>query len=194
MWARTDFMSRISAHSSRRRGFTLVELLVATSVAAIVLAGVLSAYLFLGRNLTRLMNTQQQDVQSRRALRNFTSDLSAAIQLSTATSSQLVLTKPKAGGTTTVSYVYAAPSPATAANGTLKRTDNGVERTVLSSLTAFALTYYNEAGTAITPNAQSVKAVEFSYASAAGVASAGTQSAYTTVSPRVVLRNKPVLQ
>lgn len=187
-------MSRISAHSSRRGGFTLVELMVALSISAIVGAGVLSAYLFMGRNLTRLMNTQQQDTQSRRALHNFTADVSAAIQLTTATSSQLVLTKSTAGGTATVTYVYAAPSPATASNGTLKRTDNGTERTVLSSLTSFALTYYNEAGTAITPNAQSVKAVEFSFASAVGDPNAGTRAAYMTVSPRVILRNKPVLQ
>src|SRR5262245_19186427 len=110
-------MSRISGHktAARRarpelveqarpepaeRGFTLVEVMVATSLPAIVLAAALAAFLFVGRNLTRLVNLQHQEVESRRTLRTFTQDLSAAIQLSTATSTALTMTKPTSSGTT----------------------------------------------------------------------------------------------
>src|SRR5687767_5062228 len=109
-------MSRISDRSPQR-GFTLVELMVAVSAMAIVFAGIFAAYLFVGRNLTRLVNFQRQEVESRRALRQFTQDLSAAINLTTATSTQIALTKPTATGTTTVSYTYSS------AHGTLARTD-----------------------------------------------------------------------
>lgn len=161
--------------------------MVATSLLAVVLAGVLAAYLFVGRNLTRLVNVQHQEVESRRTLRTFTQDLSAAIQLSTATDTNLTLTKPTAGGTVTVSYTYSS------AAGTLVRTEAGANNTLLSGLTSFTITYYNEAGTVVTSSPQSVKAVEFAFASATGSAASGTKASYTTVSPRVLLRNKPAL-
>jgi prepilin-type N-terminal cleavage/methylation domain-containing protein len=179
-------MLRISDRRSAR-GFTLVELMVAVSAMTIVFAGIFAAYLFVGRNLTRLVNFQQQEVQSRRALREFTQDLSGAVNLTTATSTQIALTKSTGPGTTPVTYAYSA------ANGTLTRTDSSGTRTLLSGVTTFTLSYYNESGSATT-STQSVKGVEFSYSSAAGTSASGTRANYTTVSPRIVLRNKPALQ
>jgi prepilin-type N-terminal cleavage/methylation domain-containing protein len=183
-------MSRISGHDSRRRrrGFTLVEVMVATSLLGIILTGVLAAYLFLGRNLTRLVNLQQQEVQSRITLRYFTQDVSAAIALSTMSSSQLALTKPAASGTTAVTYTYSSGS------GTLVRTEGTRTQTLVTGLTSFAFTYYNEAGTAITSSTQSVKSVEAVFSSATGTTTSGTLAKYTSVSPRVLLRNKQALQ
>jgi prepilin-type N-terminal cleavage/methylation domain-containing protein len=182
-------MSRISVlDSGRRRAFTLVEVMVATSLLAVILAGVLAAYLFVGRNLTRLVNLQEQEVASRRTLRYFTQDVSAAISLTTATATQLSLTKQSSGGSAAVSYVYSSGA------GTLVRTEGGVSLTLLSGITALAFTYFNQGGTAISSSTQSMKAVELSVSSAVGSANSGTLAKYTTVSPRVVLRNKPALQ
>ena len=124
--------------------------MVAVSLCAIVFAGILSAYLFVGRNLTRLVNFQQQEVQSRRALRQFTQDLSAAIQLTTATSSQVALTKPTSTGTTAVSYTYSS------ANGTLARTDSAGTQTILRNVTSFSLSYFNETGSTVSSGTQSI--------------------------------------
>ncbi len=180
-------MLRTSDHDSRR-GFTLAEGMVATSLLAIVLAGVLAAYLFVGRNLTRLVNLQQQEVQSRRALRTFTQDVSAAISLSTGTSSQLVLSKLTTTGTATVTYAYSST------DGTLVRTEAASTRTLVSGLTSLNFTYYTETGVTVSGSTQSVKSVELSFASAAGTSTSGTRASYTTVSPRVLLRNKTTLQ
>lgn len=162
--------------------------MVALSLSAIVFAGILSAFLFLGRSMTRLINLQTQEVASRRAVRQFTQDLSAAIQLTTCVATQVTMTKPAASGTTTVGYVFDASA------GTLVRTEGTNSQTVLSGLTALAITYYNEGGTAITGSPQSVKAVEFAFTTATGSAPSGTKVNYQTVSPRVVLRNKPLLE
>ncbi len=183
-------MSRISVHNSSRRGrgFSLVELMVATSVSAIVFAGILAAYLFMGRNLTRLVNTQQQEAQSRRVLRQFTQDLSGATAITMPSASVLSVTKTAASGTTTVTYTYASGA------GTLHRND-GASQKILSNLTAYTYSFYSEAGnTVASTNLQSVKSVEVSFTSAVGVQTAGTRSTLTTISPRVVLRNKPMLQ
>jgi prepilin-type N-terminal cleavage/methylation domain-containing protein len=197
-------MSRTSVHSRLkrgRRGFTLVEMLVATSVSAIIFAGILAAYLFVGRNLTRMVNVQHQEVESRRTLWQVTADVSAATQLTTATTSQIVLTKPVSGNTATVTYSYSS------ANGTLSRTvsyasgtppasgaDIAGTQTMLTGVTAFTITYYNEGGTAVSSSPQSVKSVEFSFTSASGSSGSGTRASYATVSPRVLLRNKQALQ
>jgi len=165
--------------------------MVATSLLAVVLAGVLAAYLFVGRNLTRLVNLQEQEVESRRTLRQFTQDVSAAINLTTATASQITLTKPTGAGTTIVSYVYSSGNAPV--YGTLVRTENSVPQELLSGVTALTITYYTVGGV-ISSSPQSIKAAELSFSTRAGSDNSGTLATYTTVSPRVVLRNKPALQ
>lgn len=162
--------------------------MVATGLSAIVFAGILSAFLFMGRNMTRLINLQTQEVASRRAVRLFTQDLSAAIQLTVCATTQLTMTKPAASGTTTVSYVYDATA------GTLVRSEGTATLTILRGLISLNITYYNEGGTAITGSPQSIKAAEVAFTTATGSATSGTKVSYQTVSPRVVLRNKPLLE
>lgn len=183
-------MSRISDRSTgeARRGFTLVELMIACTMAAIVFAAIFAAYIFIGRNLTRLVNFQEQEAQARKTIRYFTADVGAAIALSTATSSSFTLSKPTASGTTTVTYTYSA------VNGVLQRVEGAVTQTLLSGVTAFAIEYYTEAGSLVSGSPQSVKAVEISFTTAEGNATIGTRNVYTLVSPRVVLRNKTALQ
>jgi len=165
-----------------------VELMVASGISAIVFAGILSAYLFVGRNLTRLVNTQHQEVESRRTLGRITQDVSAAVQLTTATATNLALTKQVSGTTTPVSYSYSS------GNGTVTRTDSSGTQTLLNGVTAFAINYYDASGNAVTSGPQSVKSVEVSYTTGAGTSAAGTRALYSTVSPRVLLRNKPALK
>ena len=185
-------MSRINGHSSaKRRGFTLVELMVALSLATIVIAGIIAAYLFLGRNLTRLVNMQQQEVKGRRALQMFTQDMSAAISLTTCTDAQVVFTIPTASSTASVTYTYTAGS---GGSGTFVRTDSTGTTTILTDLASFDFSYFSESGSSIASSTpQSVKSVEFTYTSAVGASLSGTRVNYTTVSPRVVMRNKPSL-
>jgi Tfp pilus assembly protein PilW len=190
MSARTGSMSRTSAHSPEgRAGFTLVELIVGVSLAFIVMAGILAAYLFLGRNLTRMVNLQQQEVKNRRVLQQFTTDVSSAIQFTTATDTQIVLSVQTAGSPATVTYTYAVGAGST---GTLARMDAAGTMTLLTGLSSFDFNFYTETG-ASTTNLPSIKSAEFSYTSSLGTATTGTQASYTTVSARVLLRNKPAL-
>ncbi|HVS51719.1 MAG TPA: prepilin-type N-terminal cleavage/methylation domain-containing protein [Opitutaceae bacterium] len=177
-----------------RRGFTLTELMVSLSISAIVMGGVLAAYLFLGRNLERMMFFQQQQVESRRALRNFTQDLSATVQLTTATTSQIALTKTITGGTSSVTYTYTAPTGGSTADGKLDRVESGATTHLLTHLTSFTFSYFTEAGVQVTNAPQSAKSVEFNFASSLGSSANGTSAAFTSVSPRVVLRNRAALQ
>lgn len=162
--------------------------MVATSILAIILLAVLTAYMFVGRNLSKLVNRHRQEAESRLTLRQFSDDLSAALKLTTATAAQVSLVKPTASGNTTVSYAFSS------ADGTLTRTEGGATRAVLSGVTALSVSYYNEGGSTVAGSPQSVKFVELMFSTASGSEANGTRATYTTVSPRVLLRNKPMLQ
>ncbi len=56
--------------------------------------GVITAYLYLGRNLTRLGNRQPQDVKVRRALFQFEQDVGAATSITSMTATNLTVTVP----------------------------------------------------------------------------------------------------
>jgi prepilin-type N-terminal cleavage/methylation domain-containing protein len=192
-------MSRINAH--RSAGFTLVELLVAMSLMATLMAGVLAAYLFLGRNLTRLVNLQQQERKTRHALRVFSQDVGMASNLTTAsstlsgsttTAAQFVLVPPTGSA---VTYAYSS------ATGKLTRAEGaGQAQEILTDVTSFSINYFTVSqtlsGTAFSTtlaapsNPLGVKAVEFRFTTSVGSSAAGTQATYSAMSPRVLLRNR----
>ena len=95
----------------RLHGFSLVELMVAMGIALFLIAGIVSAYTFLGRNLIRYANQQQLEAQSRRTLQTLAQDVHAATDVTSYSANQLVLSLPyvHADGSVTsytVTYVY----------------------------------------------------------------------------------------
>lgn len=181
--------SPISARNpGRRAGFTLVEVMIASALALMIFAAVFSAYLFLGRNLTRLVNFQRQEVESRRALRLFSEDVSAATQITTAAAAQLALVRPTNSGNTTVTYTYSA------ADGTLTRVAGAASQTIVTGLTSLSVSYFNSSGSSPGSNLHAIKAVELAFATRAGSSAGGTLAQYTTASPRILMRNKAVLE
>src|SRR4051812_12863397 len=57
------------------RGFTLVEILIATGVSAILMAGVLSAFLMMGRSGKNAYNYVGMESEARSALEYFAEDV-----------------------------------------------------------------------------------------------------------------------
>lgn len=106
---RTDPRSR--APCSRRAAFTLVEVMVAASLGTMVLAGVMSAFLFIGRTGFNAGNYSEMEAQTRRALDRFATDARRATAVQWHSSRQLTFSLPTAGtGTTQVTYAYDAQS------------------------------------------------------------------------------------
>ncbi len=188
----------------RAGAFSLVELMVAMSIAMIIIAAVLSSFTFLGRNLIRYSNQQQLEAQSRRALQMFSRDVQIALDVPAYSSTQLSLTVPKldaAGNavldgsgnvvTKTVAYTFDA------SQGTLIRVDpdfhSGAPFTLLTGINLPAGTsffsYLDQQAIPAT-NRLSIKQIDVNYVAFLGIASAGTQSRYTEASARFILRNK----
>lgn len=175
------------------RGFTLVELIVGMSLSVVIFAAILSGFTFLGRSLTRLVNTHDQEAKSRRAFSVFAKDISVATQVTSGSDISLSLKIPDSSGTTTTTVIYTYDRPV-GTSGTLTRTDGSGSTVLLTNLAAFDFNYFNGAGTPSNPGTLGVKEVELSFTSTTGSAANGVETRYTSVSPRLLLRNKVLLQ
>lgn len=168
-------------------GFTLAELMVASGLSAIVFAGILSAYTFLGKNLTRLANAQEVESKSRSVLQSFARDVAAASIITTASDGNMTLSVVSLVGstptTTTVSYSYDS------AAGTLTRTEASSSKVLLSGISQCAFNYYNKTNVATT-TPLSVKEIEVAVTASQGMSATSTLVSFTTISPRLLLRNK----
>jgi hypothetical protein len=183
----------------RTAGFTLVELLVGMSLALMVMTAVLTTYVTLGRNFTRLLgisssNQPTLESQARRTLAYFTQDVRMASGISgTPSATSLTLTLPTSTGTTTVTYAYDSTAQ------TLTRTPaSGSALTLHSGLLGFTFNYYDSSGnpyTSYTNYLPGIKQLSFTLTSQAGSSVNGTLTqVYETDSPRLLLRNKALLQ
>jgi len=184
------------------RGFTLAEILVGSTLAAIVMLAVLSSYLYLGRNLTRLGNLQVVETQARRAAAYLNRDIQAATFLSSPLDRSLTL-KTSSG---TVTYTYILDDK------TLTRNANfgaftGAYKLFEGNCTDFEFGYYSSSGSILnsstvmlTPTSVSVKQISFRFTLEKGggaqldgngdPVSDGTLVQYKTQSARVILHNK----
>jgi type II secretory pathway pseudopilin PulG len=204
----SGFRSQVSGFS---KGFTLVELLVGATLSAAVLAGVLSSYLFLNRQLARLAHQQTLETEARRTLGAFTQDVQRASSIDTSLTlgaARVSLTVPGATGTTTVTYLYNSDLDATATvslhgtNVTLPAasfTRCAYDGSTVTSVTLLRnitdgdtaeddndlrLRYYDASGnefTAYTDYLPGIKQVALEFKTRAGTAELGTQTPLHTV-------------
>ena len=191
-----------SAASRGTGGFTLFEVMLVTFISAFVFAGVLSAYIFLGRGLARQVNEESLESRGRLALFWVSHDVSTATSISAqnpgagVTGTLMTLNVPVLGSVT-----YAVDWTGGPTLGKLTRqVGANPSLTLLTNLTSFSFCYYDLPGNSVTAPATTpaspqigIKQVYMNYTSSAGVAFTGAQSNYTVVSPRLILKNQGLL-
>jgi type II secretory pathway pseudopilin PulG len=200
-----------SLKGPRAGGFTLLEVMMVTFISSFVFAGVLSAYIFLGRSLARQANEESLESRGRLALYWVTQDVSAAFSITAqnpgtnASGTQFTLSvpiyNPSSGSSQVHTVTYACDWSQGPTLGILERqVDGGTPLVLLTNLTNFSFGYYDMTGTSVTaPNSPplspqiDIKQVFMTYTSSAGYPTSGAQSQYTVVSPRVVMKNKTLL-
>ncbi|MDI1334654.1 MAG: prepilin-type N-terminal cleavage/methylation domain-containing protein [Lacunisphaera sp.] len=89
-------MTTSTARLERRRaaGFTLVELMVASGIGSVILSGVLSVVLMMGRSGLSASNYADMEAQSRRAVDEFAQDVRMASNLTWNSATSVTLTVP----------------------------------------------------------------------------------------------------
>jgi Tfp pilus assembly protein PilW len=192
-----------SGSAQRMGGFTLLEVMMVTFISSFVFAGVLSAYVFLGRGLSRQVNAEGLESRTRLALHYFTQDISSASAITAqnpgtqATGTQMALTIP---GSNTVTY-YCDWSQGPSMGILERQVGSNPYLVLLTNLSSLSLQYYDSTTNPVAvpftaPSSPQIviKQVCLTYTSTAGYGPSGNLSNFSVVSPLVIMKNKAVLQ
>jgi prepilin-type N-terminal cleavage/methylation domain-containing protein len=181
----------------KRRGFTLVELMVAATLGALVLTGVLATNLELLRSGVRVTQYAEMSAQVRRGLQQLEMDLRSASAITWNSASDITLTLPTSDGSTRqVTYAWTSatqsffmvPGASSAATTGRLYLVKGIPALSDGSAGVTFSRYNRDGGTASTDTA--TKCVQVSL----NVLRTSAQTRRTTetaVSARFILRNKP---
>jgi Tfp pilus assembly protein PilW len=125
----------------RASGFTLVEVMIAAGLAAFILAGVLTSFLFLARSGTNIQAYSDMESQGRKALEVFAEDVRQASAIRWTSDVNITLTISSGP----VNYVYSSSS------ATFSRTTDAGTRTLITGIAmgTFKFRAYNISGDVI---------------------------------------------
>lgn len=171
---------------------TLVEVMIGASLGAMVLAGVLAMFLFLGRSGANISNYAEMESEARVGLELFAQDTRQASDLSWNSAESITLVVNGAP----VTYTYLADE------GVFVRTAAAGPSTLIAGITSFRLAGYmitgagvdlTDLGTAAKRDAASgvTKQVQI-YLRASRTSATVTTATNTVLSARYILRNKRV--
>lgn len=165
-------------------GFTLTEIIVATGLGGILLAAMLTTFVFIAKGGARLAQFHDLETRSSLALQQFAMDARQAETSTWVNTNQLSL---QVTGKGAVNYTYDT------ARRTLKRTTATETRTLASDINSFQFAAFDRDGAALRLDADDINAktkmvqMEITFRSGGG-ATKPVES--TAVSARCMLRNK----
>jgi Tfp pilus assembly protein PilW len=185
------------AHAGTCRAFTLVELIVGSTISSFILAGVMSAFLMLGRSGMNAANYSMSESEVRRAIEAFSRDLRMASNVSWTSETSITLTLPNnyANNSNQVTYAYDSSTSGGTAQCFYRVPADGLgaataTRILVRNISSFAFARYNRLDAAAANNTET-KRIQLSL----NVRRTGqTLVAANTmlVSASYTLRNKPV--
>ena len=173
-----------------RRGFTLMETMVAAGLAAFVLLGILQTFLFIGKTSYNASNYCVMEEQSRRAMETFGEEVRQASAITWNSSSSVTLTVPTSSGNITVNYIYDNSTTGGTAQCFYRQVGSGTPLILVRNVTAFAFERYQLGATAAS-NDLSTKQLQMTLQTTIKGVTA-TAATNAVLSARYILRNKSV--
>lgn len=134
-----------SRAQARARGFTLVEVLIASGLGAGVLAAVLSAFIFITRASLSISDYAEMETQARETLERFAQDVRKASSVTWITTQSVTLgVVERDESTTLVTYTYHATASNQAPAGSFtRRQGTGRTDVLLTGIRVFNFSAYN---------------------------------------------------
>lgn len=187
--------------AAHNHGFSLIEVMVAATLSTLILGGVLSAFLFIGRTGFSSSGYSEMEAQIRRGLDTFANDARMASGIHWNSSQSITLTLPTStSATTQVTYAYDAGATGDTAacfyrvigDASSTATRRVLVRDVESD---FSFARYKLEQNGVTDNAATndleTKLIQINLHVARAAVTVGTTS-QTSRSARYLLRNKRV--
>ncbi len=182
----------LPAPSPAVRGMTLVELMVSSTLAAFILTGVLTMFLFLGRSSANIINYSEMEAEARNGLEYFAQDTRQAADLVWNSADSITLTV----GANAITYAFSSTT------GTFTRTTGATTVTLIEGINSFTFSGYKVTGEAVdlsdlstashrTAASTVTKQVQL-YVLASRQSTTVTTATNTVLSARYILRNKRV--
>ncbi len=175
-----------------RRGFTLVEVMVSATLGTMILAAVLSMFLFLGRTSANIVNYAEMEAQTRSGLERFAQDTRQSSDITWNSANSITLEI----GATTITYTHNSTTEK------FSRTTGGNTEILLDGITSFIYSGYKITGASVDLSDLSTVAKRQSasdvtkqvqiYIEAARQSTTATRVTNTVLSARYILRNKRV--
>ncbi len=175
-----------------RRGFTLVEVMVSATLGTMILAAVLSMFLFLGRTSANIVNYAEMEAQTRSGLERFAQDTRQSSDITWNSANSITLEI----GATTITYTHNSTTEE------FSRTTGGNTELLLDGITSFIYSGYKITGASVDLSDLSTVAKRQSasdvtkqvqiYIEAARQSTTATRVTNTVLSARYILRNKRV--
>lgn len=94
-------------------GFSLTEVIIAATLSSLVLAGVLSAFVFITQSGFRASSVSEMEAEVRRGLETFAEDARAAVDIHWNNTQSVTLTLPDGASSTQVTWAYDATTGGT---------------------------------------------------------------------------------
>lgn len=121
-----------SKPAAKKLGFSLTEVMVATSVGSIIIAAALSSLVFIAKSSVGTINYNEMNSMARMAAQTFGSDMRMVKEVTNCSPTSISARLPNYD----VTYTYDA------GQGTLTRTVNGQSRVLLRDAVTFDLQFY----------------------------------------------------
>jgi len=182
----------------KRQAFSIVELIVATTISAIVLTSMVATFMVFAAGTKSVAAYSEMSTQSRKSLEIFARDLRAADDVTMATESDLVVVYPKTSFYDAITVQYSFDESV----GIFSRIewdelDNVTSNeTLLDGVEQFAFEYYDPLGNQLaytTPSLLlSIKSVRIDSEMSRDISR--TEATDYIISARFMMRNRPVTE
>jgi len=181
-----------------RRAFSLVETMVAASVASFIMLGILQTFLMIGRSGYNAGNYCIMEAESRRAMETFSEEVRMAGGITWNSASSITLTVPAASSSYTVTYAYDSSTTGATARCFYRvlggASSTATRQVLVRNVTSFAFQRYKlVTGSASNIASNDLETKQIQLTLQTTIQGATTAAATNAVlSARYILRNKSV--